>query len=142
MGVEINVSKNIVTAMWDLRILYPTSFGQPRRRRITPTRLGTVVKLEGTVYFASPNTTYMHTFLSKISIPNRRDAAVKCARVNSQQIHIQENESGWNLAYHEWLQVTSTSIKNCTRCGCTLWTIPMHLGGQKLIVRVALLDKG
>ncbi|KAK3897735.1 Mss4-like protein [Staphylotrichum tortipilum] len=30
----------------------------------------------------------------------------------------------------------------CSRCGCTLWTIPMKHGGNHLIVRTALIEKG
>lgn len=30
----------------------------------------------------------------------------------------------------------------CERCGCTLWTIPMQHGGQKVVVRTALLENG
>ena len=30
----------------------------------------------------------------------------------------------------------------CGRCGCTLWTVPMHHGGSKWVVRVPLIDGG
>lgn len=28
----------------------------------------------------------------------------------------------------------------CSNCGCTLWTIPMNHGGEKFIIRTALLN--
>ncbi|KAH8588228.1 Mss4-like protein [Bisporella sp. PMI_857] len=30
----------------------------------------------------------------------------------------------------------------CSRCGCTLWTIPMHHKGEVYVVRSALLQAG
>ncbi|KAK2873801.1 hypothetical protein FQN49_002064 [Arthroderma sp. PD_2] len=42
-------------------------------------------------------------------------------------------------------KTTSGSEKHkrfCTRCGCTLWTIPMKHNGEKIIVRTPLLENG
>jgi hypothetical protein len=30
----------------------------------------------------------------------------------------------------------------CGECGCTLWTIPMHHGGDAFIIRTSLLENG
>jgi hypothetical protein len=30
----------------------------------------------------------------------------------------------------------------CSRCGCTLWTVPMKHGGSHWIVRTALIEDG
>ncbi|EXJ80122.1 hypothetical protein A1O1_08264, partial [Capronia coronata CBS 617.96] len=30
----------------------------------------------------------------------------------------------------------------CTECGCTLWTIPTHHGGDFLMVRTSLIQTG
>ncbi|KAK0112699.1 hypothetical protein ONS95_014437 [Cadophora gregata] len=45
-----------------------------------------------------------------------------------------------------WIVTETTSGKDkhkvfCGQCGCTLWTIPMNHGGEKIIVRTSLFGE-
>jgi hypothetical protein len=67
----------------------------------------------------------------------------QCAKFSRSQLFITEGE---NLQKRYTVTKTvSGSEKHkcfCSRCGCTLWTIPMNHGGEKVIVRTSLVDGG
>ncbi|KAJ5464011.1 hypothetical protein N7475_007146 [Penicillium sp. IBT 31633x] len=67
-----------------------------------------------------------------------------CAKFRKSQVHV---EAKSDATEGTWIiqKTTSGSEKHkkfCIQCGCTLWTIPMHHGGDRFIVRAALLDSG
>ena len=68
---------------------------------------------------------------------------MKNALVDKSQVQIVVGEDLINA----WIIKDTTSGKEkhklfCKQCGCILWTIPMVLNGEKLVVRTSLLDKG
>jgi len=67
----------------------------------------------------------------------------KCAKFSNTAVEITQG----NSLIGTWVCTeTSSGYEKhkvfCVRCGCTLWTIPMHHKGEKYIVRSALLDGG
>ncbi|EFR02322.1 hypothetical protein MGYG_05319 [Nannizzia gypsea CBS 118893] len=65
------------------------------------------------------------------------------ASFNKEQVKV---VSGENLIGTWTLKDTTTGNDKhkrfCTRCGCTLWTVPMMFGGDKFMVRTSLLENG
>ncbi|EGE08071.1 hypothetical protein TEQG_07137 [Trichophyton equinum CBS 127.97] len=62
---------------------------------------------------------------------------------NKEQVKVLSGEDligTWTLT-----DTTSGNDKHkrfCTRCGCTLWTVPMMYNGDKFMVRTSLLENG
>ena len=70
--------------------------------------------------------------------PNAETQIIAC---NASEVTVEDPENlkvCWDIK-----KTQSGDIKEkhfCGRCGCTLWTIPMHHGGAKWMIRVPLID--
>ncbi|KAF9894106.1 hypothetical protein FE257_009079 [Aspergillus nanangensis] len=65
------------------------------------------------------------------------------AKFRRQQVHVECGEqllSVWTLT--DTLSGSEKEKVFCSRCGCTLWTVPMKHGGTHLIVRTSLVEDG
>ncbi|KAJ5306301.1 hypothetical protein N7508_005316 [Penicillium antarcticum] len=60
------------------------------------------------------------------------------------QLHVETslNATEGNFVITKTTSGAEKHKRFCTRCGCTLWTIPMTHSGEAVILRAALLDQG
>ncbi|KAL2013188.1 hypothetical protein VTN00DRAFT_713 [Thermoascus crustaceus] len=66
-----------------------------------------------------------------------------CAKFDKDQVETLEKEAQiGNWIVRQTVSGAEKHKRFCTRCGCTLWTVPMNHGGEKFIVRTALLEGG
>lgn len=68
---------------------------------------------------------------------------LQCAKYDRSQVTIRDpdnKQATWiitkTLSGHDKHKIF------CSQCGCTMWTIPMNHGGEKMIVRTSLVDEG
>ncbi|OQV10584.1 hypothetical protein CLAIMM_14561 [Cladophialophora immunda] len=62
---------------------------------------------------------------------------------NATEVSVKDPESLINKYIIEKTQSGHVKEKHfCSRCGCTLWTVPMHHGGTKWMVRSSLVEDG
>lgn len=78
-----------------------------------------------------------HAFPSKLT--HRQQTAC----YNKEQVKVLSGEDligTWTLK--DTISGNDKHKRFCTRCGCTLWTVPMIYNGDKFMVRTSLLENG